>query len=189
MKQRSKSIVEQVEEDDGDEEEFAKLNRKYSKTTSTNKKNDEEEEDDENESRAKKAGKLSYLSSILSDANSGAQSLTQKLFERNRERQLKQKQYRKEHDLKLAFSEFYLSLILLQNYQTLNFTGFRKILKKHDKDKNTKKKLQTGKEYVYFGEFGLAELKELLVGACVVSLQEVLVLDRSILFVIVEKFF
>lgn len=40
---------------------------------------------------------------------------------------------RKMHDLKLAFSEFYLSLILLQNYQTLNFTGFRKIFKKHDK--------------------------------------------------------
>lgn len=40
---------------------------------------------------------------------------------------------RKIHDLKLAFSEFYLSLILLQNYQNLNFTGFRKILKKHDK--------------------------------------------------------
>jgi len=37
------------------------------------------------------------------------------------------------HGIKLAFSEFYLSLILLQNYQTLNFTGFRKILKKHDK--------------------------------------------------------
>ncbi|XP_056148786.1 xenotropic and polytropic retrovirus receptor 1-like isoform X2 [Lampris incognitus] len=36
-------------------------------------------------------------------------------------------------DLQLAFSEFYLSLILLQNYQNLNFTGFRKILKKHDK--------------------------------------------------------
>ncbi|EJW80594.1 EXS family protein [Wuchereria bancrofti] len=35
--------------------------------------------------------------------------------------------------LKLAFSEFYLSLVLLQNYQQLNATGFRKILKKHDK--------------------------------------------------------
>ncbi|THD20879.1 Xenotropic and polytropic retrovirus receptor 1 [Fasciola hepatica] len=43
------------------------------------------------------------------------------------------KTFRKMHDLKLAFSEFYLSLVLLQNYQTLNFTGFRKILKKHDK--------------------------------------------------------
>lgn len=40
---------------------------------------------------------------------------------------------RKINDLKLAFSEFYLSLILLQNYQNLNYTGFRKILKKHDK--------------------------------------------------------
>jgi len=43
--------------------------------------------------------------------------------------------HRSMHDIKLAFSEFYLSLILLQNYQTLNFTGFRKILKKHDKVK------------------------------------------------------
>lgn len=40
---------------------------------------------------------------------------------------------RKMHDFKTAFSEFYLSLILLQNYQSLNHTGFRKILKKHDK--------------------------------------------------------
>lgn len=43
---------------------------------------------------------------------------------------------RKVRELKLAFSEFYLSLILLQNYQNLNFTGFRKILKKHDKVNN-----------------------------------------------------
>lgn len=42
---------------------------------------------------------------------------------------------RKIRELKLAFSEFYLSLILLQNYQNLNYTGFRKILKKHDKVK------------------------------------------------------
>ncbi|KRZ81002.1 Xenotropic and polytropic retrovirus receptor 1 [Trichinella papuae] len=35
--------------------------------------------------------------------------------------------------LREAFSEYYLSLILLQNYQQLNATGFRKILKKHDK--------------------------------------------------------
>jgi SPX domain protein involved in polyphosphate accumulation len=41
--------------------------------------------------------------------------------------------HRKLNDLKLAFSEFYLMLVLLKNYQTLNFTGFRKILKKHDK--------------------------------------------------------
>jgi xenotropic and polytropic retrovirus receptor 1 len=60
-------------------------------------------------------------------------SLTKKLLNKNKKRQAKQKQYRKQEDLKLAYSEFYLSLILLQNYQTLNFTGFKKILKKHDK--------------------------------------------------------
>ncbi|XP_029469357.1 LOW QUALITY PROTEIN: xenotropic and polytropic retrovirus receptor 1 homolog [Rhinatrema bivittatum] len=36
-------------------------------------------------------------------------------------------------DLKLALSELYLSLILLQNYQSLNFLGFHKITKKYDK--------------------------------------------------------
>ncbi len=66
------------------------------------------------------------------------QTFAQRILEKNKQRQLKQKKYRKEHDLKLAFSEFYLSLILLQNYQTLNFTGFRKILKKHDKVSDVK---------------------------------------------------
>ncbi|XP_035220946.1 LOW QUALITY PROTEIN: xenotropic and polytropic retrovirus receptor 1-like [Stegodyphus dumicola] len=56
------------------------------------------------------------------------------LYRRLLNRQVKRNvQYRKIHELRLAFSEFYLSLILLQNYQNLNFTGFRKILKKHDK--------------------------------------------------------
>ncbi|XP_062515065.1 solute carrier family 53 member 1-like isoform X2 [Corticium candelabrum] len=40
-------------------------------------------------------------------------------------------------ELKLAFSEFYLSLVLLQQYQQLNREGFRKILKKHDKEWRT----------------------------------------------------
>lgn len=48
-------------------------------------------------------------------------------------KQMKYHRFRKLNDLKLAFSELYLMLILLKNYQTLNFTGFRKILKKHDK--------------------------------------------------------
>lgn len=52
------------------------------------------------------------------------------MFKRSQEERC---QHRNIKDLKLAFSEFYLSLILLQNYQNLNFTGFRKILKKHDK--------------------------------------------------------
>ena len=40
---------------------------------------------------------------------------------------------RKHSNLKLCLSEFYLNLVLLQNYQQLNHTGFRKALKKHDK--------------------------------------------------------
>ncbi|CAF2688139.1 unnamed protein product [Rotaria sp. Silwood2] len=60
-------------------------------------------------------------------------ALPERLAEKTREKQTKRVQYRKRNDLKLAFSEFYLMLVLLQNYQTLNFTGFRKILKKHDK--------------------------------------------------------
>ncbi|XP_030555501.1 xenotropic and polytropic retrovirus receptor 1 homolog [Drosophila novamexicana] len=35
--------------------------------------------------------------------------------------------------LGLACSEFYLSLIMLQNFQSLNYTAFRKICKKYDK--------------------------------------------------------
>jgi xenotropic and polytropic retrovirus receptor 1 len=46
---------------------------------------------------------------------------------------IKHHRFRTIHELKLAFNEFYLMLILLKNYQALNFTGFRKILKKHDK--------------------------------------------------------
>ncbi|XP_037819897.1 xenotropic and polytropic retrovirus receptor 1 homolog [Lucilia sericata] len=42
-------------------------------------------------------------------------------------------------DLKNGFSELYLSLVLLQNYKMLNYTGFKKILKKHDKLLNNTK--------------------------------------------------
>ncbi|KAL8177466.1 UNVERIFIED_CONTAM: Xenotropic and polytropic retrovirus receptor 1 [Gekko kuhli] len=65
--------------------------------------------------------------------NSGLTTLRQRkkpVFHLSHEERV---QHRNIRDLKLAFSEFYLSLILLQNYQNLNFTGFRKILKKHDK--------------------------------------------------------
>ena len=48
-------------------------------------------------------------------------------------RKLKKHRSRKLNDLKLALSEFYLMLILLKNYQSLNYDGFCKILKKHDK--------------------------------------------------------
>ncbi|EDW30512.1 GL26825 [Drosophila persimilis] len=38
-----------------------------------------------------------------------------------------------QRQLRNAYSEFYLSLVLLQNFQSLNETGFRKICKKYDK--------------------------------------------------------
>ena len=37
-------------------------------------------------------------------------------------------------ELKLAFSEFYLNLIIIQDYQKINMTGFQKINKKFDKN-------------------------------------------------------
>lgn len=50
---------------------------------------------------------------------------------------------RKRENLKLLLSEFYLHVSLLQNFQQLNYTGFRKILKKHDKITETTR----GKEF------------------------------------------
>ncbi|XP_059799739.1 xenotropic and polytropic retrovirus receptor 1 homolog isoform X1 [Hypanus sabinus] len=47
--------------------------------------------------------------------------------------------HKKMCDLKLAFSELYLNLVLLQNYQNLNLTGLSKIMKKYDKMFNTSK--------------------------------------------------
>ena len=51
----------------------------------------------------------------------------------NEYKQLKRRQSRKLNDIKLAFSEFYLMLIFLKNYQTLNFMGFSNILKQYDR--------------------------------------------------------
>lgn len=70
----------------------------------------------------------SELSATLNDSKFKHKT---KFHERNVEKTVIP--YRKLQEFKTAFSEFYLSLILLQNYQSLNHTGFRKILKKHDK--------------------------------------------------------
>ena len=80
-------------------------------------------------------------------------SFAQRLVEKNRERLYKQRRYRKLHELKLAFSEFYLSLIILQNYQTLNSTGFKKILKKHDKIFRTERGMDWFKAHVETAPF------------------------------------
>lgn len=61
--------------------------------------------------------------------------------------------HRKVQELRLAFSEFYLSLILLQNYQNLNHTGFRKILKKHDKLLRVESGARWRKEHVETSHF------------------------------------
>ncbi|CAH1271599.1 XPR1 [Branchiostoma lanceolatum] len=67
-------------------------------------------------------------------------------------------------DLKLAFSEFYLSLILLQNYQSLNFTGFRKILKKHDKLMETDRGAAWRTEHVEVAPFYTNKQIDKLIG-------------------------
>ncbi|XP_077986071.1 xenotropic and polytropic retrovirus receptor 1 homolog [Glandiceps talaboti] len=71
---------------------------------------------------------------------------------------------RKINDLKLAFSEFYLSLILLQNYQNLNFTGFRKILKKHDKLLETERGTEFRKTKVEAAPFFTSKQIDNLIG-------------------------
>ncbi|CAF1114264.1 unnamed protein product [Rotaria sordida] len=62
-----------------------------------------------------------------------AQTKLHKPVETIRKVRMKRTRHLNINNLKLAFSEFYLMLVLLKNYQTLNSTGFRKILKKHDK--------------------------------------------------------
>lgn len=84
------------------------------------------------EKLAEATRKYASLRSELSEAQN--EGITKEKFSRSKKNLLrKKKDVRKIQELKLAFSEFYLSLVLLQNYQNLNFTGFRKILKKHDK--------------------------------------------------------
>ncbi|XP_022232922.2 xenotropic and polytropic retrovirus receptor 1 homolog [Drosophila obscura] len=55
--------------------------------------------------------------------------------------------------LRLASTEFYLSLIMLQNYQTLNHTAFRKICKKYDKYIRSNGGMAWFYEYVLHAEF------------------------------------
>ncbi|PFX33295.1 xenotropic and polytropic retrovirus receptor 1-like [Stylophora pistillata] len=68
-------------------------------------------------------------------------------------KKVKVKTNKKVNHLKFAFGEFYLSLVLLQNYQQLNFTGFRKILKKHDKLFETTNGADYRKEKVEVADF------------------------------------
>ena len=64
---------------------------------------------------------------------------------------------RKQESLKLAVSEYYLNLVLLQNYQQLNHTGFRKILKKFDKLAQSKRGGRFHKEIVCKSDFWVSK--------------------------------
>ncbi|KAK9499260.1 hypothetical protein O3M35_002329 [Rhynocoris fuscipes] len=109
------------------------------------------------EKLAEATRKFATLRSELSNSHDnhyhgGRKRSTTKIAERMNQRQ-RALPPKKMQELKLAFSEFYLSLILLQNYQNLNFTGFRKILKKHDKLLNVTKGAQYREEQVESSHF------------------------------------
>lgn len=105
------------------------------------------------EKLAEATRKYAALRSELSEAQNDG--ITMEKFQRSRKNLLirKKKDVRKIQELKLAFSEFYLSLVLLQNYQNLNFTGFRKILKKHDKLLNVEFGAKWRQDHVELGHF------------------------------------
>ncbi len=147
---RSKSVAVEIAEDDNEDDDSTKAKLK--------KINEADEytnlaDSTETSLRNRNKGNVDNGQPQLNNILSGAQNITHRLLEKTRQRKLKQKMFRKEHDLKLAFSEFYLSLILLQNYQTLNFTGFRKILKKHDKVFKTERGTEWHKAYVEAAPF------------------------------------
>lgn len=151
-RQRKKSIEE--DEEDEEENEAAAVGKEDTK--------------DEENMEGSKLGLLkqrvtSSTKKSLEDGADVAQTFTQRIMEKNKQRQLKNQKYKKEHDLKLAFSEFYLSLILLQNYQTLNNTGFRKILKKHDKIFKTDRGAEWHKMYVETAPFNLTKKVDTLI--------------------------
>lgn len=99
------------------------------------------------EKLAEATRKYAALSTELKEAIEMSQKSTKKSSQKG---QIPQ---RKVQELKLAFSEFYLSLILLQNYQNLNYTGFRKILKKHDKLLRVDYGAKWRQEYVEISHF------------------------------------
>ncbi|CAF3045827.1 unnamed protein product [Rotaria socialis] len=122
--------------------------------------------------------------SVHTEENPGTASLArvlpERLIEKTREKHTKRVQYRKRNDLKLAFSEFYLMLVLLQNYQTLNFTGFRKILKKHDKLFQTARGEEWRKLHIDSAPFHTSKRVELLINEVETKYTDVLEAgDRS----------
>ncbi|XP_016980139.1 xenotropic and polytropic retrovirus receptor 1 homolog [Drosophila rhopaloa] len=71
-----------------------------------------------------------------SDISLQSQALSQSQSQRTEPTRMKKnkKKQMTRRQLRNAYAEFYLSLVLIQNFQSLNETGFRKICKKYDKN-------------------------------------------------------
>ncbi|KMZ08084.1 xenotropic and polytropic retrovirus receptor 1 homolog isoform X4 [Drosophila simulans] len=72
--------------------------------------------------------KLQLLAYSREPGHTGSDSSLSQRPERSQKKVMTTRQ------LRYAYAEFYLSLVLIQNYQSLNETGFRKICKKYDKN-------------------------------------------------------
>ncbi|XP_039497421.1 xenotropic and polytropic retrovirus receptor 1 isoform X1 [Drosophila santomea] len=72
--------------------------------------------------------KLNLLAYSREPGHTGSDSSLSQRTERSPKKLMTTRQ------LRYAYAEFYLSLVLIQNYQSLNETGFRKICKKYDKN-------------------------------------------------------
>lgn len=72
--------------------------------------------------------KLQLLAYSREPGHTGSDSSLSQRAERSQKKLMTTRQ------LRYAYAEFYLSLVLIQNYQSLNETGFRKICKKYDKN-------------------------------------------------------
>ena len=66
--------------------------------------------------------------------------------------------------MKQALSEFYLNVVLLQNFQQLNHTGFRKILKKYDKLAHNSRGKKVFKERVCSAYFWVSKELTSMIG-------------------------
>lgn len=85
------------------------------------------------EATRRNGGLTTALDEIMGEFHLRSRTTSRKsLHQKSIKTKLKQKRTNIS-DLKNGLSELYLSLVLLQNYKMLNYTGFKKILKKHDK--------------------------------------------------------
>lgn len=85
------------------------------------------------EATRRNEGLNNALEEIMGEFRLRIRTTSRKSLHRNVMKRKKELKRTKMSDLKNGLSELYLSLVLLQNYKMLNYTGFEKILKKYDK--------------------------------------------------------